>query len=318
MSTTPIASIIERQLYCKLCKAIEMARQFQKIGLFAKHNSKSITDTFEKVIRFLEKRGHSLLIEAQSETLLSKHHFPTSSKEELGKHCDLVIVVGGDGSLLNAARAIVPYQVPILGINRGRLGFLADILPADLEQQLGNILEGAYLKEQRFLLSAQVQRQGKIVKQDVALNDIVLYSGNIARMIDFELYINDHFVLHQQADGIITATPTGSTAYALSAGGPILYPTLNAMTIAPMCPHTLSSRPIVVDSNSRIKLIVAPNNQISPKLSYDGQLHFDLEINDHILVEKYPTELILIHPIHHEYFSVLREKLGWNIELLKD
>jgi NAD+ kinase len=295
-----------------------MIDSFKRIGLFAKYNSKSIVDTFEKVINFLDKQGYSLIIETQSNALLSQHRFPVSTRETLGQQCDLVIVVGGDGSLLNAARAIAPYQVPVLGINRGRLGFLADILPSNFEQELAAILEGAYIKEKRFFLNAKILRQGQTIKQDIALNDIVLYSGNIARMIDFELYINDHFVLHQQADGIITATPTGSTAYALSAGGPILYPTLNAITITPMCPHTLSSRPIVVDNSSHIKLIVADHNQISPQLSYDGQLHLDLEINDQILIEKYPTELILIHPVQHEYFSVLREKLGWNTHVFKD
>ncbi|HQZ88363.1 MAG TPA: NAD(+) kinase [Gammaproteobacteria bacterium] len=293
--------------------------RFNRIGLFAKHNNSSVLDTLEKLIHFLQKRGHTLSIETQSAALLSNqgnldHNIQIIPKEYLGEAVDLVIVIGGDGSLLNAARAIVAHQVPVVGINRGRLGFLADILPENMEQELNDILEGHYLEEQRFLLNARIIRHGKIVAESTALNDVVLYTGSIARMVDFEVYINDHFVLRQQADGIITATPTGSTAYALSAGGPILYPTLKALTITPLCPHTLSSRPIVVDSDSDIRLVVTQNNDIKPKLSCDGQSHFDLEASDQISIQKYPFELTLIHPKTHEYFSVLREKLGWSTQ----
>ncbi len=293
--------------------------RFNRIGLFAKHNNSSVLDTLEKLIHFLQKRGHTLSIETQSAALLFNqgnldHNIQIIPKEHLGEAVDLVIVIGGDGSLLNAARAIVAHQVPVVGINRGRLGFLADILPDNMEQELNAILDDHYLEEQRFLLNARIIRNGKIVAESTALNDVVLYTGSIARMVDFEVYINDHFVLRQQADGIITATPTGSTAYALSAGGPILYPTLKALTITPLCPHTLSSRPIVVDSHSDIRLVVTQNNDIKPKLSCDGQSHFDLEAGDQISIQKHPFELTLIHPKTHEYFSVLREKLGWSTQ----
>lgn len=293
--------------------------QFKKIGLFAKHNNSSVLDTFEKLIHFLEKRGHTLSIETESATLLThsrKHQqkFHTMPRAQLGENVDLVIVIGGDGSLLNAARAIVANRVPIVGINRGRLGFLADILPDDMEAALNDILDGHYLEEQRFLLNARIIRHQKTFAQSTALNDVVLYTGSIARMVDFEVYLNDQFVLRQQADGIITATPTGSTAYALSAGGPILYPTLKALTITPLCPHTLSSRPIVVADDCHIRLVVTPNNDIKPKLSCDGQQHFDLEAGDEIIIQKHPVELTLIHPQTHEYFSVLREKLGWSTQ----
>ena len=295
-----------------------MPKSFHKIGLFAKHTSKTVADTLERLIQFLTNRDYAIVIETQSASLLAKNPYPTKDRETLGSDCDLVIVVGGDGSLLNAARAVVSYQVPVLGINRGRLGFLADILPDMLEEELTSILNGTYIKEQRFLLDGHIERKGKTIAKNIALNDIVLYCGSVARMVDFEVYIDDHFVLRQQADGLVTATPTGSTAYALSAGGPILYPTLNAMTIAPLCPHTLSSRPIVVESNSQIKLVIMHNHNLSPKLSFDGQLHFDLEPGDEIYIQKHPFLLTLIHPTHHEYYMVLREKLGWNIQTLKD
>lgn len=296
-----------------------MTQPFKRIGLFAKYNSRSIVDTFERLISFLDKQGYDLIIETESASLLlDKDKFPLIHKKELGKNCDLVIVVGGDGSLLNAARAVAPYHIPILGVNRGRLGFLADILPHNMEKELNSILEGSYAKEQRFLLEATLKRDDKTIAEGTALNDVVLYSGNVARMTDFEVYINQDFVLRQLADGLITATPTGSTAYALSAGGPIVYPSLNAITLAPLCPHTLSSRPIVVDANSLIELKVTENNSIAPQLSCDGQLHFDLLPGDRILIHKYAHELVLIHPKHHNYFTVLREKLGWTTSQIKD
>ncbi len=295
-----------------------MSGHFTKIGLFAKHNNNSVIDTLEKLIRFLKKRGHSLTIESQSAALIPNLPLPALERETLGKHCDLVIVIGGDGSLLNAARAVVKDEVPILGINRGRLGFLADILPRDMEQTLTPILDGRYQEERRFLLQANVHRAQKIVFEATALNDVVLYSGYVARMIDFEVSIDNLFVLRQQADGIIAATPTGSTAYALSAGGPILYPTLNAIALSPLCPHTLSSRPLVIDNQSEIKWHFTEENSGDAKLSCDGQLHFDLKPGDQIAIQKYPIELTLIHPKDHQYFAVLREKLGWSMHQYKE
>lgn len=296
-----------------------MPQAFPTIGLFAKHNTSGVRDTFETLLSTLVARGHTLVIEEESASLLrSSHPFAMSAAGTIGAQSDLIIVVGGDGSLLNAARAVVADQIPVLGINRGRLGFLADILPNQIEQELGSILDGHYTQEQRFLLEAKVLRQGKIVMQGIALNDVVLYSGDIARMIDFEVFVNQRFVVRQQADGMIAATPTGSTAYALSAGGPILYPTLNAIVMVPLCPHTLSNRPIMVDGDSEIKLGITENAGLSPKLSYDGQNHFDLASGDEIFIQKHAFTLPLIHPLNHEYFSVLREKLGWNADLLKD
>lgn len=299
---------------------------FPRIGLFAKHNDKNIEEIFEKLVNFLVNQHHSVTIETISATLLPPKllqsnrpqsiTFPVAPtvtpREQLGQNVDLVIVLGGDGSLLNAARAVVHYNVPILGINRGRLGFLADILPQEMESKLGPILQGDYTEERRFLLSAEIVRKQQTIAKSEALNDIVLYAGNIARMIEFEVYINQQFVLRQRADGLITATPTGSTAYALSGGGPILYPTLDTLVLVPMLPHTLSSRPIVVSNTFEIKLVVSENNEIAPKLSFDGQNHFDLLPGDHILIHKHDHELKLIHPKDHDYFSILRKKLAWS------
>lgn len=295
-----------------------MSSKFKKIGLFAKYGSQPIADTLDKLIQFLSERGHSIQIEEQSAALIKSKHISIISREALGNACDLVIVVGGDGSFLNAARAVVPYQVPMLGINRGRLGFLADILPDDIERDLNDILSGEYSEEHRSLLHVHIERDGKRIAEGTALNDVVLFSGTVARMIEFEVVINGQFMLRQRSDGLITATPTGSTAYALSAGGPILTPTLQAFVLVPMFPHTLTSRPIVIENNQMIEILITANNQVFPKLSCDGQLHFDLMPKDKLIIEKFNYDLKLIHPKHHDYFLVLREKLGWSTSQIKD
>lgn len=291
---------------------------FKKIGLFAKHSHQPIADTFEKLIHFLEKQGLSLTVDRQSASLLPHLSLKLAEREVIGKNSDLIIVLGGDGSLLNAARAVVPFGIPILGINRGSLGFLADILPQEMEKDLKSVLAGDYTHEERILLHARVERNQHIIAESTALNDVVLYRSGIARMIEFEAYINKEFVLRQRADGLIVATPTGSTAYALSGGGPILYPTLQAFVLVPMLPHTLTSRPIVVDNNNPIEIIITENNEVSSKLSCDSQFHVDLKPGDIIHITKHKDPLILIHPPKHEYFSVLRQKLGWSTSQIKD
>ncbi len=205
-----------------------------------------------------------------------------------------------------------------MGINRGRLGFLTDISPDEIQSKLLSVLEGHYQEESRFLLSATLIRDNNPCAHAIGLNDVVLYSAGLARMLEFEVFINTHFVFRQRADGLISATPTGSTAYALSGGGPILYPTLNAILLLPMLAHTLSSRPLVIDNSSIIELKLAPNCESAPKLSIDGQIHWDLLPSDRILIQKHPQGLRLIHPADHDYFSVLRQKLGWSTDSSSD
>lgn len=295
-----------------------MKGPFPRIGLFTKHNSEEIKDSLVNVISFLESLGHTLVVEESSATILDSKPKRTIHKDEIGEQCDLVIVVGGDGSLLRAARAIIQSNVPIVGINRGRLGFLADIRPDQLEESLKPILEGSYTEEERTLLDVAIMRAGKPIDMQCALNDVVLYTGDIARMIEFEIFIDDQFVLYQRADGLIAATPTGSTAYSLSGGGPILYPTLSAFTLVPMFPHTLSSRPIVISDQSKIKLVIPTNNEMTPKISCDGQVHLELALGDEIHMQKHPSPLRLIHPKGYNYFALLRQKLGWNTHLTSD
>lgn len=289
-----------------------MKSAFSNIGLFAKPTGADIGDTLKHLIWFLKEHKHKVYIEESSAVHLEAPVENVLPSNEIAKKSDLIIVIGGDGSLLKAARAIVDSKTPILGINRGNLGFLADVNPHHLESTLTQILAGKYYKEQRTMLQINIIQQQKSVGQHLALNDVVLHHGDIARLIEFQIFIDDHFVVDQRADGIITSTPTGSTAYALSGGGPIVYPTLDVITLMAMFPHALNTRPIVIPKYSKIKLRLTPNNRIDAKISCDGQTHMTLSAGDEVHIQAHPHDLILLHPESYNYFTVLREKLGWN------
>ncbi len=289
-----------------------MTLQFSKIGLLGKHNNPEVRSTLASLLLFLESKNLSVIMEEHCAQAMFDLKVQKCPREQLGTLCDLVIVVGGDGSMLDAARAVVDHDIPVLGINRGRRGFLTDISPQALTQSLEPILKGAYQEEPRFLLEMELLRDNQKIETGIALNDVVLYSGDIARMIEFEVYIDQKLVYRQRADGIICATPTGSTAYALSGGGPILHPALPAIVLVPMHPSTLSNRPIVIDSNVPAEIHIMPDNLLNPRLSCDGQVHFNAKPNDRIIVHRKKKELRLLHPNDYDYYNTLRTKLGWS------
>jgi NAD+ kinase len=289
-----------------------MAIQFSKIGLIGKHTNPEVRSTLSSLVFFLQAKGIEITMEEHCAASMPDLLVKRAKRDALGKLCDLIIVIGGDGSLLDAARAVVDDNIPVLGVNRGRRGFLTDISPQALTQSLEPILHGAFQEEDRFLLEMQLLRHNQVVDQGIALNEVVLYSGDIARMIEFEVIIDQQLVYRQRADGIITATPTGSTAYALSGGGPILHPSLPAIVLVPMHPTTLSNRPIVIDSNGRIEIHIMPDVLLSPRLSCDGQVHFNAEPNDRIVIQRKAKQLRLLHPTDYDYYHTLRTKLGWS------
>jgi len=284
---------------------------FPTIGLMGKHTNPEVKSTFTSLVTFLQSQHRKVVLEKQCATLLPELNIKGADKETLASQCDLIVVVGGDGSFLDAARLIVDHNIPVVGVNRGRRGFLTDISPQAFSQSLEPLLQGHYQEEHRFLLEMTLLRNKKVVDKGIALNDVVLYSGDIAKMIEFQVIIDGQFVYRQRSDGIITATPTGSTAYALAGGGPILHPSLAAMVLVPMHPPMLSSRPIVIDSQSEITLHLMPENVISPRLSCDGQLHFDTQPGDTIVITRKAKELRLLHPTDYDYYHTLRTKLGW-------
>ncbi len=285
--------------------------QFNTIGIIVKPEAVVVTDTLAHLLAYLKNKKLRVLLDESAQGLCQQNQ-TIVNRAQLAKQSDLVITIGGDGTILNAARSIADEDVPLVGINIGRLGFLADVPPNDFETALDKILAGDYLKAERFMLSASVQRDGKTLFSSDALNDVVMHVRNVARMIDFETRVDGKHVNHQRADGFIVATPTGSTAYALSSGGPILHAGLQAIALVPICPHTLSSRPLVVKADAVIEIIVGDTGQAIAQVTCDGQTSFDVIHGDVIKVQRKTKLLTLLHPPGHSYFEILRAKLHWN------
>ncbi|WP_085343008.1 NAD(+) kinase [Vibrio sp. ArtGut-C1] len=286
------------------------------IAIIGKPRDQQAIQTHKELYQWLTSEGYKVFIDDRLAAILDD--IPQSqfaSLVELGKNADLAIVVGGDGNMLGAARILSRFDVPVIGVNRGNLGFLTDLNPDEFQASLQAVLDGGYIEEERFLLEAEVHRHGQIKSHNAALNEAVLHPGQIAHMIEFEVYIDESFAFSLRADGLIVSTPTGSTAYSLSGGGPILSPSLNAISLVPMFPHTLSSRPLVVDGKRRIKLVVSPENRGTQEVSCDGQVSLPVSPGDEIHIYQSPNVLKLIHPKDYSYYHVLRNKLGWSSKL---
>ena len=281
---------------------------FQRVAVVGRSGIPHVVDSLNVVLAALRSAGVDCVLEARTAQMLS---LPDGvPRETVGEGVDLVVVVGGDGSILGVARDVAHTHVPVLGINRGGLGFLADIAPDQISGKIARVLAGAYTVEDRFLLEANVRRNGGAIGVGNALNDVVVHAGSMSRMMDFQLFIDDEFVYEQRSDGLIVSTPTGSTAYALSAGGPILHPRLDAVEIVPMFPHTLTSRPLVVYADSIIGVRVG-EGPATPKVSCDSQVDLDLEPNDEVRIAKHPNSLRLAFPLGHSFYESCRSKLDW-------
>lgn len=233
--------------------------------------------------------------------------------KEFAQHCDLTVAIGGDGTLLSASRALAGTNMPIVGINVGRLGFLADVTLNNLEQQLGEIFCGHYRDDRRFLLQASINGQSAV--PGIAMNDVVIHAHQNLHMIEFETYINGKFLNSQRADGLVVATPTGSTAYAMSAGGPILDVDLDAIVLASVCPHTLSNRPLVVAASNTIEITLSENNITTGMVTCDGRPGQILEPGDTVRIERHQSQIRLLHLEDHDHYSILRAKLEWGRKL---
>jgi NAD+ kinase len=291
--------------------------EFKRIGLVGRPDHSGVVDSLQRLLALLATKELTVVLDDITARLIYSSGQQVCKREELSNHCDLVIVVGGDGSMLNVAKYVAADQVPVIGINRGRLGFLTDISPDDIEARVEDVLSGNYHVESRFLLEVAIRREDGLESLGCALNDVVLHPGQAAQMIEFELFVDDKFVYSQQSDGLIVATPTGSTAYSLSAGGPIMHPDLNAVVLVPMYPHSLNSRPIVVDGDSEIRLVVAAKGSLQPQLSCDGEVRYTASAGDEIVVSKKELALQLVHPLDHSFYQACRSKLGWGSRLVR-
>jgi NAD+ kinase len=283
--------------------------KFETVGLVARTGSELVVESLARVCSFLCAQSVEVLVAPDAYEMLGKSEVRRSNEREMGVECDLIIAVGGDGNMLGTARVFAPHGVPIVGVNRGRLGFLADISPDDIEASLGAVLAGNYTLEEHFLLEGEVSVKG-VTQVPCALNEVLMHSAEMPHMIEFDLYINDAFVYNQNSDGLIIASPTGSTAYSLSAGGPIMHPSLDAIVLVPMFPHTLNSRPLVVPGDSEIKLVLR-DDVGNAKVSFDSQMEFEIEPGQSLKVRKMKQRLRLVHPPGHSFYNVCRSKLDW-------
>jgi NAD+ kinase len=285
--------------------------EFNRIALVGNSRDRRVSEA----MLLLADQLHALGLEvcAATEAAIEFPNVPVERlpESDLGAHADLIVAVGGDGTMLYAARLATPHGVPVLGVNRGRLGFLADIGPADMRDRLAEVLAGGYVKDRRAMLRATLRRPGAADRSCEALNDVVLQKWQTGRMLDFETWIDGRYVNTHGGDGIVIATATGSTAYALSCGGPILYPELDALVLAPICPHTLSDRPIVVRSSSKVEVRLVERPDTSAQVICDGIALGELIPGDRLVIEPAARNVTLLHPPDHDYYRILRSKLRW-------
>ncbi|MBL1142731.1 MAG: NAD(+) kinase [Proteobacteria bacterium] len=285
---------------------------FKRIGLITNSGVKAIQTTLTEVVEYFDGREEEVVLDTCCASLLEGHNLSVYEAKELGQHCDLVIAIGGDGTMLMASHILCDFDVPLLGINLGHVGFLADISTDNVASNLDEILNGHYVEDVRFMLWGEVYRDGQCLYADYALNDIVIQKWNVARLVELETYINKAFVHTHRSDGMIVSSPTGSTAYALAGGGPVVHPSLDALLLVPICPHSVTNRPIIVDGSSHIEIVVSTREVDQARLTFDGEIKYKLATGDRVHVKKKDKKIRLIHPPGHDQFHILREKLHWS------
>lgn len=281
---------------------------FSRVGIVARFKDPDIAPVVERAISALSLAGAEVILEQDLLALLPNHAGPTLSRAQLVDSCNLLVVIGGDGTLLAAGRLAAPKNVPVLGVNLGRLGFMVDVLPDDLERTLAEVMAGNYQTETRMLMGVELTDQHEAF---AVVNDVVVRHEEAARMLEFDTLCDQQFISHHRADGMIVATPTGSTAYALSCGGPVLHPAMTAFSLVPISPHTLSDRPLVLDGNCRIGIEISPNIKGNAIVSLDGQIDVPIKAGGSVEIDCAAHNLTMIHPRDYDYFRILRDKLHW-------
>ena len=290
-----------------------MKSSFKTVAIVGKPDGVGVGEPVNQLIKLLKKRGISVRLDARTAEFASARPdavMPREPLTQLLKGADLAVAVGGDGTLLALARSVAAHHVPLVGINLGHLGFLTDISADALVPMMTSLLDGEFTEEPRLLLDAEIRRGDKSIFKTVAFNDVVFSRGAMGTMIEFSVEVNGEFVYSLRADGVIVSTPTGSTAYALSSGGPILQPGLPAISLVPISPHTLSNRPIAIASSSEVRIRLIRG--VNARVNFDVQAFFDPEPDDVVIVKAHKNRLRLLHPVGYSYFSMLRSKLHWN------
>jgi NAD+ kinase len=286
------------------------------VAIVGKYLAEGIAASLSEIAEFLDKRGHTVIFESETAQNIALDGVTTMTPHEIGQHADVAIVLGGDGTMLGIARQLAQYKVPLIGINQGRLGFMTDISQDRMIPVLSDMLDGKVESEQRSLLEGVVERDQVKIFDAQAFNDVVVARGVGSGMVELRVEVDGHFMYNQRSDGLIVATPTGSTAYALSAGGPILHPSLQGICLAPIAPHALSNRPIVVPESSQIVIEIIGGRDVS--VNFDMQSLASLLHHDRIVVQRSKHTITFLHPQGWSYYDTLRRKLHWNEHLSID
>jgi NAD+ kinase len=283
---------------------------FKTIAVIGKYMAAGIEQSLSDLASFLVKRGHAVVFESETANNVALPGLAKMTPEEIGQHADVAIVVGGDGTMLGIARQLARFGVPLIGINQGRLGFMTDIPQESMFNVLAEMLSGNLESEQRALLEGSVLRDGQQIFHALAFNDVVVARGATTGMAELKVEVDGRFMYNQRSDGLIVSTPTGSTAYALSAGGPLLHPSLSGLALVPIAPHALSNRPIVVPDSSTIEIEIMGGRDISA--NFDMQSLASLQHHDRIVIRRSAYTITFLHPQGWSYYDTLREKLHWN------
>jgi len=283
---------------------------FKTVAIIGKYMAAGIEQSLSDIAEFLAKTGHTVVLETESAQNLSLPGVAAMTPAEIGQHAGVAIVVGGDGTMLGIARQLAAYNVPLIGINQGRLGFMTDISQEGMIQVLAEMLSGKLESEQRTLLEGSVLRDGEPIFHALAFNDVVVSRGATTGMAELKVEVDGHFMYNQRSDGLIISTPTGSTAYALSAGGPLLHPSLSGIVLVPIAPHALSNRPIVIPDSCTIVIEIMGGRDIS--VNFDMQSLASLQHHDRIFIRRSAHTITFLHPQGWSYYDTLREKLHWN------
>ncbi|GIZ53238.1 NAD kinase [Noviherbaspirillum aridicola] len=284
--------------------------KIKTVAIVGKYMAAGIEQSLSEISAFLHGAGYAVVLEAETARNVALPNTRPMTPEEIGRHADVAIVVGGDGTMLGIARQLAPYGVPLIGINQGRLGFMTDISQEGMIPVLTDMLSGKVESERRSLLEGTVERDGQVIFSALAFNDVVVARGATSGMAELKVEVDGRFMYNQRSDGLIVATPTGSTAYALSAGGPLLHPSLSGMVLVPIAPHALSNRPIVVADTCTIEIEIMGGREIS--VNFDMQSLASLRHHDRIFVRRSAHAITFLHPQGWSYYDTLREKLHWH------
>ena len=291
-----------------------MKSKFRHIALIGKYQTQGTRASLEHIAQFLRKLGCEVSLERNTAQSTGMTQLPVLDAQGIGKQCDLGVVVGGDGTVLGIARKLAEFGIPLVGINQGRFGFITDIAFEDYQSLLEPMLAGQYEEDSRALMQAQIMRKDQFVLSTTAMNDVVVNRGSSGGLVELRVEVDGHFVATQRADGLIIASPTGSSAYALSAGGPLLHPSIDGWVLVPIAPHTLSNRPIVLSNKGTVAIELVAGKEVSA--NFDMQALTPLQLGDRVVVSKLPHQMRFLHPKGWSYFDTLRKKLHWNKDVV--